>query len=185
MKPRIETVEVLSYRLKVPLTELEQLSDTDLGRELGLTLEYDGNELVLAASQADCAVRFRPIGAEAMLCEIAIARDEGGAFFEGVLLPLAARHRGDLHLRVVWNDGDRNTHGNWAEVKISHGMDESGRPLYAATLVGAAGEQVEPPESEPERPLTPEETAEQHEVERLLAKGRALWDQYQRAKAGK
>lgn len=187
-KPRIETVEVVSFRLKVPLGDLEQLADTALGKQLGLALEYDGNELVLGCTLSDCALRFRPIGAEAMLSEVAIARDEGGGFFEGVLVPLAVRFRGDLHLRVVWNESERNTQGNWAELKITRGSVEEGEapPVYAPPPVstGPAGEQMEPSEPDTEtepRPLTPEE----QEIRELLAKARASWDEYQRLKAGK
>jgi hypothetical protein len=183
MKPRIESVEVLNFRLKVPLAELEQLADTAAGKQLGLTLEYDGNELVLGCGHSDSALRFRPIGAEAMLSEIAIARDEGGAFCQGVLLALATRFRGDLHLKVVWNEGERNTHGNWAEVKVARGVAEAGAPAYApaGAASGPTGEQIEPLEQDPEPPLTEQE----RELSELLTKARAYWDEYQRLKAGK
>jgi hypothetical protein len=185
MKPRIESVEVVSFRLKVPLSELERLADSERGRELGLALEYDGTELVLASASSDCALRFRPIGTEAMLSEINVARDEGGTFFERVLLTLAARFRGDLSLRVVWNDSERNTHGNWAEVKVSRGEAEGGAPAYASSSVSSgsgAAEQVESSEAESEPPVG---SGEHEEIEELLAKARAHWDEYQRLKARK
>jgi hypothetical protein len=184
MKPRIESVEVISFRLKVPLGELERLAESERGRELGLTLEYDGTELVLACVATDCALRFRPIGTEAMLSEVSVVRDEAGFFFERVLIALAARFRGDLQLRVVWNDSERNTHGNWAEVKIVHGQPEGGSPVYAPSSIssGAEGaEQVESSEPDSEPPVAGDE----QEISELLAKARAHWDEYQRLKAAK
>jgi hypothetical protein len=184
MKPRIESLEALSFRLKVPLAELERLAESPRVRELGLSLEYDGTDLVLGGLLSDCALRFRPIGTEAMLSEINVARDEAGLFYEQVLLALAARFRGDLHLKVVWSDSERNTHGAWAEVKISRGVAEGGPPAYAPTTVtsGSAGaEQVEAAEPESEPTTTPEE----QEIQQLLDKARASWDEYQRLKAGR
>jgi hypothetical protein len=184
MKPRIESLEALSFRLKVPLAELERLAESPRVRELGLALEYDGTDLLLGGPLTDCALRFRPIGPEAMLSEINVVRDEAGAFYERVLLPLAARFRGDLHLRVVWSDSELNTQGAWAEVKISRGVTEGDSQAYAPAAVasGSAGaEQMEAAEPESEPPTT----AEDPEIQELLARARASWDEYQRLKAGK
>jgi hypothetical protein len=155
-----------------------------LGKQLGLALEYDGNELVLGCTLSDCSLRFRPIGSDAMLSEIAIVRDEAGSFFQGVLMPLAARFRGDLHVRVIWNESEKNTQGNWAEVKVSRGAAEDGPPAYAPPPVssGPGGEQVEPPEPpDPEAALSPEES----EIRDLLEKAREHWNEYQRLKGAK
>jgi hypothetical protein len=183
-KPRIESVEAISFRLKVPLAELENLALTPRVKELGLTLEYDGTDLMLGGLLSDCSLRFRPIGTEAMLSEITLVRDEAGRFYERVLLALAARFHGDLHLRVVWSDSERNTEGAWAEVKISRGVAEGSSPAYSPGAVssGTAGaEQVEAAEPESEAPVTPEE----QEIQELLNRARASWDEYQKLKAGK
>jgi hypothetical protein len=182
-KPRIENAEVVAFRLKVPLTDLERLAQTAGAKKLQLTLEYDGAELVLASGLSDSALRFRPIGTDAMLSELAIARDEGGAFFKSVVLALARKFRGDLHLRLVWNEGERNTHGNWEELKVSRGeIEDLAQPYAPATVSsGPAGEQMDPGEPDPEPPLTEEE----RELSELLARARTHWDEYQRLKAGK
>src|SRR5690242_16079305 len=102
MSPRIEIAEVLSFRLKVPRRELEALPDTVAGG-LNLTVAVEKSELVVSAVDAESYLRFRAIGAEAMLTEIALSKDERGAFFQRVLGPLMVRFLGDLHLKLTWN----------------------------------------------------------------------------------
>lgn len=187
MVSRIEIAEVLSFRLKVARGELEKLLE-ELSEDLPLTLEADGAELVLGPENGDSHLRFRAIGQEAVLTEIAICNDERGLFFQRALGTLMVRGSGDLHARVTWNIAEWNTHGEYAEVKVNRGTSTwpgLGRPMNqviptaesSAALGGghaqaAAGEDTT---------LSPD----LQEVAELLARARRHWEEYQRLKTQK
>ncbi|MHB8879015.1 MAG: hypothetical protein ACYC8T_35385, partial [Myxococcaceae bacterium] len=106
MPLRIETAEVLSYRLKVPAAELLRLPVLVSG-ELPLSVEDDDGETVVSVADADSYLRFKAIGPEAMLTEVFLCNDAGGLFFERVILALMVKHGGDLHARLVWSAPER------------------------------------------------------------------------------
>src|ERR687887_322252 len=124
MAPRIENAEIVSFRLKVPRLELERLPNGALGEEQGLQLLNEDGEVTISSSESDSFLRFRPIGAEAMLTEIFLSRDPRGDFLLRVLGPLMVRFTGDLLARVIWNVPERNLNGDHSEVKITRGMTD-------------------------------------------------------------
>jgi hypothetical protein len=171
MPPRIETAEILSHRLMVPLTALGDLPDQV--QALPLVVHTDGERFV-RVSLGECRLAFVPEGQQARLTEVVLKDDERGLFFHKVLGPLVVRHGGDLHLRLTWNIPERNTHGAFAEVTILQG---------ATTYPG-----LSPASDAPARPsVTPESDeqlqaarAEEDEVERLLEEGRRHFQEYLR-----
>ncbi|MBI3183670.1 MAG: hypothetical protein HYZ28_16150 [Myxococcales bacterium] len=184
MIPRIETAEVLSFRLKVPPQELERLP-AELGAELGLCLEPDDGELLLCREEADSYLRFRPIGAEAMLTEIFLCNDERGVFFHRVLGALMVRHGGDLRIRLSWNTPERNSHGDYAEVRISRGATTypglaDGLPAVPPAGEGGAQVAVQGDES-----LEGAAPSLEKEVEEVLSRARAHWEEYLRLKSAR
>jgi hypothetical protein len=188
MASRIEIAEVLSFRLKIAKEELEKLLE-ELQDDLPLTLEADGAELVLGAENGDSHLRFRAIGPDAILTEVAICNDDRGLFFQRALGTLMVRGGGDLHVRVTWNVAEWNTHGEFAEVRVTRGASTYpglGRPMNraiptaqsgAALGGGAAGAA---PASNPEDPAA---NPEIQEILDLLARARQHWEEYQRLKA--
>ncbi len=202
MGPRIEIAEVVSFRLKLPLTEVERLPAV-LARELQLTLERERGELLVSTREGDSSLRFRPVGHDAVLTEIAICNDENGQFFQRVLGPLMVRFEGDCELRLVWNAAERNTHGDFGAVTIRRGQTNHpglSRPAQAlrnalvqhsvgpgaqAAAGSGGGEDGRSPgpSAEVPPPPTPEQLKEEAEIERLLIQGRELFAQYQRLKA--
>jgi hypothetical protein len=212
--PRIETAEILAFRLKVSPADLEKLPQ-ELGAELHLSVEEDAGELIVSMAEAESYLRFRPIGREAMLTEIFLCNDDRGMFFQRVLGALMVRHRGDLHIRLTWNQSDRNSHGEFAEVRINRGATtypglsaplnalpaprarsraaKSGGSAPGEAMEGAAPGDVPEP-TEPHDPAsdatqtptpTPGHTALEREVQEILARARRHWDEYQRLKAAK
>jgi hypothetical protein len=178
---RIETAEVLSFRLKVPVSELPRLPAL-LSGELSLSVENDEGETVLSAADSDSYLRFKAIGPEAMLTEVFLCNDVGGLFFEKVLAALMVRHGGDLHARLVWSVPDRNTKGDYAEVRIDKGL--SSQPsLIAAGAALAADEEEEQGAAEVEGADV--HSALELEVAESLARAKAHWAEYQRLKAKK
>jgi hypothetical protein len=188
VNPRIETAEILSFRLKVPPAELERLPDM-LGRELNLAIEDDGGELLVSMDDGDSYLRFRPIGTEAMLTEVFLCNDDRGLFFQRVLGALMVRFGGDLHIRLTWNTPDRNSHGDFAEVRISRGSTTypglanslSALPPAHAGASGGGAEVEDAGEGgagEEEAPLS----AQEKEIQEILGRARTYWDQYQRSK---
>jgi hypothetical protein len=93
VNPRIESAQILSYRLKVPPAELRQLPD-QVGKGLKLSVEVDGVELVVTVEEGDSYLRFKPIGHDAMLTEIFLSKDDQGLFFLRVVGPLSVRADG-------------------------------------------------------------------------------------------
>lgn len=188
MVSRIEIAEVLSFRLKVPRAELERLLE-ELAEELPLTLEAEGAEVVLGPETGDSHLRFRAIGQEAVLTEVAICNDERGLFFQRALGTLLVRGAGDLHARVTWNIAEWNTHGDFAEVKVTRGASTwpgLGRAMNQAIPTAEAtaalgGGQAQAAAGEEEAGLTPE----LQEVAELLARARRHWDEYQRLKGSR
>lgn len=215
MSARIEVGEVLSFRLKVPKAELERLAQRaptpvpDVGEAPGipglptLLVEHEGSEWVLSVEEGDSILRFRAIGTEAVLTEVVLCNDDQGLFFTRLLGPLMVKYGGDLSARLTWNIAERNTQGDFAEVKIVRGrsnLPELGTaqpapakataPTTSATaLPQSAGENVmsasgagagagsEVPEVQ-EVQLTPE----QREVQAILERARGHWEEYQRLK---
>src|SRR5688572_22861771 len=104
----------------MPSAELSRTPEA-LGKELSLSVESEGAELVLMMEDSECFLRFRPIGPDAMLTEVSVSKDERGLFFQRVLGALMVRYRGDLHIRLSWNVAERNTNGDFAEVRINRG----------------------------------------------------------------
>lgn len=191
---RIDTAEVVSYRLKVPRLELERLPHGELGQELGLQLSSEDGELLVTTQEGESFLRFRPIGAEAMLTEIFLARDPNGDFFLRVLGPLMVRFAGDLVARVIWNVPERNLNGDHAEVRITRGMtDYPGLghvPLTESEARAEAGGAPPPPlrnelRAGGEELADREPTPEEREVRELLARARSQYEEYLRLKQQK
>src|SRR4051812_23131146 len=118
MRPRIEIAEVVSFRLTLPYSALEQATG-DLPGDLAL--DQDGADVVLKQAEGDCALRFAPVGEELVLTEVLICNDEAGAFFSRVLARLLTDHGGDLEAKLVWSQASRNTHGSHAPVVFRRG----------------------------------------------------------------
>lgn len=186
MGARIETVEVLSYRLQLPKLALERLP-AELGAALTVRLEKDEDgTLVLEQPGQDSFLRFHLEGDAAELVEICVSQDPQGAFFQKVLGALMVRFQGDLRARVVFDPRESTSEDPWVEVSIERGrtnwpglatQSAAVRLAHAAAeggSVGASGEGGEPPEE----PLT----AEEEELSRLLARAETEWQEYQRLK---
>ena len=195
MSARIEVAEVLSFRLKVPKPELERLP-RQLSSELGVVVETEGNEWVVSVEEGDSILRFRTIGTEAVLTEVVLCNDERGLFFTRVLGPLMVRHGGDLNARLTWNVAERNTEGDFAEVKIARGQSNYpglGSPMASLPPATAQASSMPGPggggpvnvmavgDGAPE----PQPTPEQREVQVILERARGHWEEYQRLKAAK
>jgi hypothetical protein len=202
MSARIEVAEVLSFRLKVPKAELERLAQ---GASIpGIAVETEGSEWVVSVEEGDSILRFRTIGTEAVLTEVVLCNDEQGTFFTRVLGPLMVGHGGDLTARLTWNVAERNTEGDYSEVKIVRGrstfpgldspiqtgVDSSSTAANVIpgtssapaenvmTAAGPGGTGSEVPGVH-EAQLTPE----QREVQAILERARGHWEEYQRLKA--
>jgi len=190
MAARIEVAEVLSFRLKVPKTELEQLPRS-LGPELGVNVETEASELVVSMEPGDSYLRFRAIGPEAILTEVVVCNDERGLFFQRVLGPLMVRYQGDLSIRLTWSAHEKNTEGEYAEVKITRGQTKYpglAQPFLSlppAVSSGAGAEQS--PQDEAHAAAEDEAggtvAPELLEVKKLLDRAKAQWAEYQRLKA--
>ncbi len=198
LNPRIETAEILSFRLKVPPEELARLPEK-LGQELNLGVESDGGEILLSMEDSDSYLRFRPVDSDAVLTEIFLCNDDRGLFFQRVLGALMVRFRGDLHLKLKWNTPERNSHGEFAEVKIHEGSTTypglanslntlpppvPGTPV-AARRRGSAKLEEANPEGEAEVEVDRPPTAQELEIREILSRAKAHWDEYQRLKAKK
>ncbi len=199
MTPRIETAEILSFRLKIVPAALERLP-SELGQELNLTVEPDGAELVLSMEDSDSYLRFRPIGTEAMLTEIFLCNDDRGLFFQRVLGALMVRYGGDLHIRLTWNTPERNSHGDFAEVRINRGSTTypglantltslppplTGGAQRPGSAMAAGGQDGEAGPTAPEEAAALPPSPQEKEVLELLAKAKAHWAEYQRLKSKK
>lgn len=188
MGARIEVVEVLSFRLRVPRRALERLPG-ELASELGVRLvpSEDGT-LLLGDEEGDSFLRFRLTGDAAELSEIAISHDEGGTFFQAVLGALMVRYAGDLRVRLVFDPSTEGSGEPWAEVHIEKGrtsypglatQSAAANLSHAATQSGAMSPpEDEPGEEEADEPPSPED----EELSRLLARAEAAWKEYQRLK---
>jgi hypothetical protein len=190
MGARIEVVEVLSFRLRVPRRALDRLP-AELKSELGLRLSpSEDGTLLLGQEDEDSFLRFRLTGDAAELTEIAIANDEGGTFFQAVLGSLMVRFAGDLRVRLVFDPDGMESGEPWAEVRI-----EKGRTTYpglatqaaaanlshAASEGGAVGPSDDEGALEEDAPPSPEE----EELAQLLRKADSAWQEYQRLKSGR
>lgn len=194
MPPRIDSAEILSFRLHVPTQALSRLV-RDLKNELPLALVEDATGLKLCHEKGQSFLRFRTRGEESFLVEVVLREDEQGLFFQRVLGELLIQYQGDLQVKLKWNDAERNTHGPHALVTVRQGASRYpglSRPANALrnTLVAAGdgGESGDdnpfgPADGAPEAP-SPADDELLAEVERLLAKGKAHWAEYQRLKAG-
>lgn len=181
MSHRIETAEILSFRLRVPPDELRLLS-SQLKGAMQLSLDTDDGEYVVAPQGGESFLRFRPFGAEAVLTEIHLSNDEQGVFFEEVLGALMVRYGGDLHVRLLWSTPGQDQPG-FDDVRISRGATSYPGLLRArgagAPLSTDGTTAVDTSEPEAERPLTPFEK----EISDLLTRARLHWAEYQRLKA--
>lgn len=192
MHTRIEIAEVVSFRLKLPQAELERLCSEREG-EVPLSLARDRAELVLEATRGDSSLRFRKSDQDAVLTEIAICNDEGGLFFQRVLGPLLVRFQGDCELRLVWNVAERNTHGDFAAVTVRQGqtnypgLSTPAQALRSALAAGHSGHPgAQQAAADPHlRPPDPVDLKLEREIDDLLARGRELFAEYQRLKAGR
>ena len=186
MTARIEIAEVVSFRLKLPLAELERLP-REVASELPLQLGRDRSEWLL--EYGDCALRFRPINGEAVLTEIAICNDDHGLFFQRVLGPLLVRFEGDCELRLVWNAPDRNTHGDFAAVTVRNGqtnypgLSAPAQALRSALVSGSVPGAKAAPKNELAVVEEPIDEATLKEVDALLQKAREQFAEYQRRKS--
>jgi hypothetical protein len=207
MAPRIESAEILSFRLSLPREALPRLAH-ELRNEVPLTLIEDGQGIKLGLEDGECLLRFRARGDEAFLVEVAVSNDENGLFFNRAFGTLLAQHQGDLQAKVSWDGApERNTHGTHALVVVHNGVTQSGaraanalrNTLVAAGDGGGAGEDGNPFGGPPAQggnasasanannapPPTREEEELLAEVQQLLARGKAHWDEYQKLKSGK
>lgn len=176
MSHRIDTAEILSFRLKVPPEALEQMVD----QHLHLALEEDDGEWVLAQTQGDCYLRFRPVGAEAMLTEVFLCNDEGGHFFQRVLGQLLVRFQGDLLARLYWNVPEQNISGDFAEVRVEGGKHaKSGMAAKNFIVPSAMGASEQVSGNLPQESTR---TAFDEEISSLLSRAREYWEEYQRLK---
>jgi hypothetical protein len=191
MQARVEMAEVLSFRLKVPRSDLDRIPKL-LGPELGIAIVQEDGDLLVSMEEADSFLRFKPIGSEAILTEVAICNDERALFFQKVLGALMVRYFGDLHVRLTWNEAARNADAEYAEVKIVRGatsfpgLAHPVRALPPAVSAGEAGGSGSAVPAggemeEPEAVLPPE----LREIQELLAKAKGHWDEYHRLKAKK
>lgn len=183
--PRIDNADILSFKLKLPRTELEALPQAAAAAGIRLAIAAEDSDLVLSVVEGDSSLRFRNIGTDVVLTEIQIQNDTRGVFFQRVLGPLMVRFAGDLHCRLVWNTAERNSHGNHAEVKIARGSTTypglTSSP-FASPAMGTEGVAGAAPENEAEdAPPTPEEL----EVKSLLDKAQKHWAEYQKLKTKK
>jgi len=188
MRPRIEIAEVVSFRLTLPYSALEQAADG----ELPLSLEQDGADVMLKqADGGDCSLRFAPVGEELVLTEVLICNDEAGAFFSRVLAPLLTDHAGDLEAKLVWSQASRNTHGSHAPVVFRRGRavpqpasaPSPANVLREAVLAGGdpQGELAGVQAASGQAPASPDE----EEIRQLLARAKEHWAEYQRLKAAR
>jgi hypothetical protein len=176
---RIEIAEVVSFRLTLPSSALEHLAQT-LAPELPLGVDHGEAEVFLrTAAQGESFLRFRTVGANAVLTQISISNDPRGVFFHRVVGALLLDHGGDLHVRLVWNDSDRNLHGGFAEVVV-----QGGRSTYPDFTRGSQrrGNQLEPGAAPP---FSPSASEDDSQVGPLLSRARAQWQEYQRLKAAR
>lgn len=187
MGSRIETVEVLSFRLELPRLALERLP-SELGSLLSVRLERDEDgTLVVEQPGQDSFLRFHLEGDAAELVEICVSQDAQGAFFQKVLGALMVRFQGDLRARLVFDPRENTSKDPWVEVSIEHGrtswpglatQSAAVRLAHAAAEGGSVGASGEGGEQPPEEPLT----AEEEELSRLLARAESEWQEYQRLK---
>jgi hypothetical protein len=187
MGSRIETVEVLSYRLELPRLALERLS-AELGPALPVRLERDEDgTLVVELDGQDSFLRFHVEGDAAELVEICISQDAQGAFFQKVLGALMVRFLGDLRARLVFDPRENPSKEPWVEVSIERGRTNwpglatqaaAVRLAQAAAEGGSVGASGEGGEQSPEEPLS----AEEEELSKLLARAESEWQEYQRLK---
>lgn len=179
--PRIEQAEILSLRLVVPLSALDQLREA-----CPLPLELSRDERGLTLTHGRCALSFRRDGEAAQLSEVRIQADPRGDFFREVLCALMTEHAGDLHAKLAWRMPHREGSLGSAEVRIRHGRAETtltptlrnaANHLRAAALplfepdtqapVAAAPEPEPPPSEADERVLQLLEDARKHYAEYL------------------
>ena len=168
MTPQVDTAQILSFQLKVPPEELQQLVE----QHLHLTLEEEANERVLAQTEGDCYLRFRIVGTEAMLTEVFLLNDESGRFFQRVLGQLMIRFQGNLHARLFWNTAEAQKDGEFAEVRIERGRpsaDAFSKKVWSGLNQVAATEEAKP-------------TAFENEISSLLEKAQNDWEKYQQQK---
>ncbi|WP_224364019.1 hypothetical protein [Hyalangium versicolor] len=187
MGSRIETVEVLSFRLELPRHALERLPG-ELGSAVPVRLERDEDgTLILEQQGQDSFLRFHLEADAAELVEICVSQDTQGAFFQKVLGALMVRFQGDLRARVVFDPRDNTSKEPWVEVSVENGrtswpglatQSAAVRLAHAAAEGGSVGASGEGGEQPPEEPLT----AEEEELSRLLARAESEWQEYQRLK---
>lgn len=182
MTPRIENAEIVSFRLKVPKAELEALPQAAAVAGIKLALSAEEKDLILSVVEGDSSLRFRSIGADVVLTEVELKNDARGLFFHKVLGTLMVRFGGDLHARLTWNTAERNSHGNFAEVKIARGSTTyPGLGASPFASLGSEGGVEGAPEDEGPHEPTPEEL----EVKKLLEKAQGHWAEYQKLKKKK
>ncbi len=193
MAARIDSAEVVSFRLKVPRLELDRMCQSPVGQELALELvEDESGQLHLGPAHGDSFARFRPTGAEALLTEVYIARDANGEFLLRVLGALMVRFAGDLELRLTWNVPERNRTADLTELQIARGLtefpgighvpttEEEARAGAGGGAAGGAASRNELRAGAEEMAAIPSEEAE--EIQRLLEKGREQFEEYLRLK---
>ncbi len=184
MSNRIESAQVLSFRLKVPAAELPRLPAM-LAPDLSLSVEEDGGDAVVSVADSDSYLRFRPIGPESVLTEIFICNDVGGLFFKRVLAALMVRFGGDLHARLLWSGTAAREHGELDEVHIDRGKATEPALAGAAAVLAAEDEAAVEAEAVAEADEPEPHSALDVEVQRSLTQARAHWAEYQRLKGKK
>ena len=181
MPDRIELADIISFRLRVPDGVLERLVE-ELKPELSLELVRQGVDVLLSQVGASCFLLFRPVEGGLVLREVVISQDVHGLFFQQVLGVLMVEHGGDLEARLEWNvpRQEERTHvsierGVTSYPGLSAAVQALRSSLQAAPDPGGAaataGEAVEE--------LSPEDK----ELERLLERARASWEEYLRLKS--
>lgn len=162
---RIDEVEPLDFRLEIPLSDF-----TDLPSRLSVSVDRDGDRLIVKGEQPGCHLRFRVDGDKAILDDVVIRSDVQGRFFQQVLGALLVEYQGDFRGMVAWSlpKGDRS------EVVVDRG--ESYYPLLAVLAAARKGA-LQEHDSAPGKP------PELSRAEKLQAEGREAYAEYQRLKA--
>jgi hypothetical protein len=180
MAPRIDKAEVVSFRLEVPREALERLPD-EVGALPILVEAQPGRRIQVSA--ASCRLAFVARDGLARLTEVELSNDERGLFFQRVLGPLVVQHQGDLHVKLVWNVAERNSHGDFAEVRIQRGVTTYPGLSHLKNVVEGKGAEEGAVEPVTLDPLETQPAVEEDEIDRLLEEGRKYFEEYQRLKS--
>jgi hypothetical protein len=181
--PRIDNLEVVSFSLTLPTVALEQLVRA-LQAELPLFLKRSERAGTVTLQGGKSRLRFRVQGTQATLGQIEVREDTHAQFFEKVLCILLTEFQGSMHARLRWNDSDRNTQGEYAEVVVHQGQMQGAAAPQAGNVVASSAHGSENPFPSPEgTQAEAQPSTEEVQIEKLLSEGKAHWEEYQRLKS--